>query len=1182
MCVSSFSRLRVTSCLALRWALLATAMGVLLSCNNPTTNTDGDKFADHIRTTPHQTPEQQLAGFTLPTGFEISLFAAEPDIGKPINMEFDDRGRLWVTQSSEYPNAAPDGEGHDRITILEDRDGDGRADSFTHIDESLNIPIGIMPIDQGAVGFSIPYLYRFDVTSEGKSVQAKEALIGPFEYKDTHGMVNNLIRGYDGWIHACHGFTNISTVAGTDGDSITLTSGSTFRFKLDGSRVEKTSDGRINPFGMAYDERGYLYSVDCHSRPIYQLIIGADYPQWGRKEPAIGYAPEMMGYGLGSTAISGLVYYASTQFPAAYQNSFFTGDVVTSRIDRNTVTYQGSTPVAQPEEPFLTSDDPWFRPVDIKIGPDGSLYVADFYNRIIGHYEVDLDHPDRDRHSGRIWKITYTGDDRGNVPVRDWSTATVDELISALSHPQLVTRLKIADRLVDAHGSASIALLQDKLRHNELSPTATVHGLWILHRLGALSESMLNNALQHTDANVRLHALRTLRESATLSPTQAKLTREALLSTDPHLQRIAAEVLGRFHGDENVDLLLDTYLNTPDEDTHLKYTALLALRSNMHDPGVVTYTVNKKWADHQLPILVNTMRDVPGPAVARFVLDYVLNHDVPHATLVESLQHLGRYAEPTAIARSVPTIESRFANDLPTQLAIFTSIREGIAQGGTSVPAALSRWGSSLAHHFLATASNEQEQWMSRPMQDRHIDQSPWIVADHFLTDIVPPFRIYFSERNGYPPMATLYTSPFALPGQIRMNVFDNDIHHTEEKIGLSNNAVRIRLAESNKVIAEYRAKQDEVMTYQDLIKEVSLDLSAYAGQQGYIEVVDSSSIGSIGIGKLEPAVVDMPFYTPSDLDDWRAQAATIAGEFRIKDLRRPLLTLLTAHGAGSETRKAAAKALANMPEAGDLAVFGTILLDSDAPLGLREQVASNLGQAGSAEAIAFLCEATERGSRAIQLASAIALASTAQGLNGLLSTIDAGGAPVDLLAEPKVNEAWYLHIRPAQQSRIDAFLANGEDDRKLRQSLIQQRVEGFDNTGRRIAKGKAVFETNCSACHQVNGSGGLIGPQLDGIGNWGVQALTEKILDPNRNISESFRTYTIKLKDGEQRTGLMRRREGEVIVFADINGREFSVEQSQIDTLIASRYTLMPDQYRHILSEEQFGELMEYLLDNK
>src|SRR5690606_3174116 len=125
MCVSSFSRLRVTSCLSLRWALLATAMGVLLSCNNPTTNTDGDKFADHIRTTPHQTPEQQLAGFTLPAGLEISLFAAEPDIGKPINMEFDDRGRLLVTQSSEYPNAAPDGEGHDRITILEDRDGDG-------------------------------------------------------------------------------------------------------------------------------------------------------------------------------------------------------------------------------------------------------------------------------------------------------------------------------------------------------------------------------------------------------------------------------------------------------------------------------------------------------------------------------------------------------------------------------------------------------------------------------------------------------------------------------------------------------------------------------------------------------------------------------------------------------------------------------------------------------------------------------------------------------------------------------------------------------------------------------------------------------------------------------------------------------------------------------------------------
>src|SRR5690606_6488887 len=122
------------SCCALSFACL-----LLSGCGNPKTSND-DKFADHVRTTEFQTPEEEMAGFKLPPGFEITLFASEPDNTKPINMEFDDQGRLWVTQSSEYPVAAGPGTGKDRITILEDTDGDGKADVFTHFDDSLNIP----------------------------------------------------------------------------------------------------------------------------------------------------------------------------------------------------------------------------------------------------------------------------------------------------------------------------------------------------------------------------------------------------------------------------------------------------------------------------------------------------------------------------------------------------------------------------------------------------------------------------------------------------------------------------------------------------------------------------------------------------------------------------------------------------------------------------------------------------------------------------------------------------------------------------------------------------------------------------------------------------------------------------------------------------------------------------------
>lgn len=186
------------------------------------TDPDQKQFAEHIRTTEFQTPEQERAGFKLPPGFEITLYASEPDIGKPINMEFDEKGRLWVTQSSEYPMAAAPAKGHDKITILEDSDGDGKADKFIPFAENLNIPIGIIPVQKGAIAFSIPNIYQFtDLNGDWKSDE-KKVILGEFGHQDTHGMVNNFIRGFDGWIYACHGFTNTSTIAGTDGDSITM------------------------------------------------------------------------------------------------------------------------------------------------------------------------------------------------------------------------------------------------------------------------------------------------------------------------------------------------------------------------------------------------------------------------------------------------------------------------------------------------------------------------------------------------------------------------------------------------------------------------------------------------------------------------------------------------------------------------------------------------------------------------------------------------------------------------------------------------------------------------------------------------------------------------------------------------------------------------------------------------
>ncbi|QRR02152.1 PVC-type heme-binding CxxCH protein [Dyadobacter sandarakinus] len=1148
------------------------------------TGTTSDIYAEHIRTSQFRTPEEERQAFKVPPGFEVTLFASEPDITKPINMEFDDRGRLWVTQSSEYPVAAGEGEGKDRITILEDKNGDGRADTFTHFDDSLNIPIGIMPVADGAIAYSIPNLYHIKDKNGDSKADSRKVLVANFGHKDTHGMVNNLVRGYDGWLHLCHGFSNTSNVAGADGDTIRMVSGNTFRMRTDGSHVEQTTFGRVNPFGYAYDEKGFLYSVDCHTKPITQLIFGGEYPHFGKKSPVgLGFAPTMMSYDLGSTALAGLVYYTGTQYPEKYRQSFFTGDVVTCRIDRNTITYTGSTPVSSKQEPLLVSNDPWFRPVDVKLGPDGALYVADFYNRIIGHYEVALNHPGRDRISGRIWKITYKGTEpHQDMPVTDWSKADLPALLKGLTHPQLNTRLKVADRIVDTWQQKAIGPVKDLLASNPAEAPVYVHGLWVLHRLNALDDETLAGAFTHKERDVRMHAFRILREKEKLTDAHRTLAIHALEDPDPFIRRTAAEVLDRFPAAANLAPLMALYEKTDPQDTHLHYTAMLAVRNNLRDKSVMWRLPGMKWNDAQLGLLTRALLDAPSPAAASFVLNYTLTHDLPADMLVDNLEYIGRYASPYQMDNIIDLINRKFPDQPATQLSLFKTIQVGIRQSGAEPGPKMKEWGQKLASHFLSDISEQTEIWKNKPVGKSADAGNTWTVSESFLTEIMPAFRIVLSEGAGYLPQAALYSVPFKLPASLSMHVFDNDIENAPSKKGTSRNAVRIKLADSNQTVGEYRLNQTETSEFKDLIKNTTFNLGKYAGQMGYIEVVDSSATGSMGIGKLEPAVVEIPPVAPALVADQRMAAADIAGAYQLHVLEPELTKVLKTKWMDYKVRSATAGALMNMDAKKHVADLEQVFSDpSELPL-LREKLAVFMGQAASPPVYEVLKKQLASGARNLQIVIATVLANTSQGIDYLLSAFKDEAASPEIASEIPVRERFAINATPTQQKQMDGFMANGADERLERQKLIDNRLSAFKPDIANTPAGEAIFSQNCSTCHQIQGQGGMVGPQLDGIGNWGPKALTQKILDPNRNITEAFRTYNITLKNDKTMTGLYRRAEGETIVFADLTGQEFSVLKSDLKEYRASKYTVMPDQFRNILPEKDFYALLDYLLGVK
>jgi putative heme-binding domain-containing protein len=654
------------------------------NCSTPPrddSKTSGGPFNENIRPTDPRTPEEEQKGFILPPGFEIELFASEPDIDKPMNLAFDAKGRLWVTQSFEYPFPTFGGKPTDKLTIIEDTDGDGKADKFTQVSDTLNIPIGILPLADGAISFSVPNVYRLTDSNGDAVLESSKVMFGPFGYQDTHGMVSNLMRGYDGWVHACHGFTNRSSFAGADGDSITLVSGNTFRFRPDGSRVEQLTFGQVNPFGLVFDVFGYVYSTDSHSSPLYQLIRGGDYPHFG-KVSVMGFAPDMKSLEKEATALCGITQYADTKFPEEFHGNFFIGDVVNSRVHRYTATWKGSSPFGRSEVDFIKSEDPWFRPVNIKLGPDGALYVADFYNAIIGHYEVPLDHPKRDKQRGRIWRITYKG--QSNKPI-DLTALNIEELIHQLNSDNLPVRMAATDQITDRIGREASTALDAVLSNASASGRQTIHALWAQHRLGSLDNETILASLQHTDSLVRIHALRILAEREPVAGNLEAITK-ALNDTSPHVRRAAVELLTKYPSITSVDLALGVLKATdPTFDNHLFYTSKLAIRNILRNEGVLNESIAGTWSEADASILASIMVDVPYPAAARFLTDYMSRGTLATERMPAAYTQIARFTPVNELGVVVNKALSDHSSNINLQASIYKGLLDGLNQRGGNI-----------------------------------------------------------------------------------------------------------------------------------------------------------------------------------------------------------------------------------------------------------------------------------------------------------------------------------------------------------------------------------------------------------------------------------------------------------------------------------------------------------------
>ncbi len=1160
-----------------------------------------DPFAAGVRTTEPLAPVEQQKTFRLPPGFEIQLVAAEPDLRKPMNMAFDAAGRLWVSESREYPFPAKAGEPpRDSIRIFSDFGPDGRARKITVFADGLNIPIGLHPFRSpsapGAkptwkcIAWSIPNIWLLEDTDDDGKADKREILLGPLGWeRDTHGNQASFRYGMDGWIYATHGFNNTSTFRAKDGSSITLQSGNTYRFRPDGSRIEQFTWGQVNPFGMCMDPLGNFYTADCHSSPIYQLIPGAYYPSFGKPHDGLGYAPTVIQHSHGSTAIGGIVYLSEPSWPSEFFDNILVGNVMTSRINRDQITFHGSSPKGKEVADFLSTSDPWFRPVDMQFGPDGALYIADFYNRIIGHYEVSLTHPGRDRERGRLWRVVYNGKNGGRVAIdkpRDTSTdftqTTPALLISELMSANPKRRALAFGELEFRTDAAALDILKAAakghwhFRQQDERDGLMSGALWLLQRRGALDEETLLASLKDTDHTIRLHALRIVNERTLPSGSRLlPVVIAALKDENAHVQRVAAETLAKRPDAAHIPPLLALLHSTTKEDVHLRHAVRIALRNQLVPENSLAKLDAAKLTEADSRALADVAVAVANADAGAFLLKHLRRFREDRETTARHLRHATRHADEAQLDGLAAIAQETFASDLNSQFTLFKSVQEGAAQRGTSLQPSTLKWGAELATKLLA-ASDGKPTWRNFPVENRPESKSPWAFQERSCADGTKA-QFMSSFPNGENLTGGLRSAPFALPTKLSFYLCGHD--GAPEKPAQKKNSIRLLSYATGQVLREAAPPRN------DTAQKITWDLTDLDGAHAILEVTDGdngAAFAWLAFSRFEPALPELNLNNPISLAQRQVDGAELARALKLKSSEGTLVKLLAETKGDGETRAAAARALLAIDAKAHLTTVSRFTTNAAAPAVLREKSALALAELDLPEALAPVIAALRAAPRVLQVKLAAALAGTPGGAERLLVAVAARQLTPQLLLEKTVKERLEAS-RPTDFAARFAKLTQGvPTSDNARQKLLDQRRTGFATAKTYSANGAKMFTQACAACHRIGSEGGLVGPQLDGIGNRGLERVVEDILDPNRNVDHAFRTTVFVLKEGESVSGLFRREEGATIVYALANGQEARVAKADVKARRESELSLMPENFGEALSAQDFNDLLAFLLGQR
>lgn len=467
---------------------------------------------------PPKSPQEAIAAMEVPEGFSVELVAAEPDLVNPVAMTIDEKGRYWICESLEYPRREP-GPGRDRVKVLEDTDGDGAVDKTTVYADGLNIPSGIAVGHGGVWVANAPdILFLQDTDGDGKA-DKREVVVTGFGRDDTHELPNSLTWGPDGWLYGLNGVFNPCVVE-QDGRRYEFTC-AVFRIHPVTRRFELFCEGTSNPWGIAFDPEGSMFISACVIDHFWHLTETGYYlRQGGPYLPHTWVLGSIVKHTHQMAAYCGLHYCDSDAFPPEWRNVFLMGNIHGGCLNADVVERSGSTYVGKPRRDFLTANDVWFMPIEQMTGPDGSLYVLDWYDRYHCYQDANHDPAGIDRLHGRLYRVRYK--DTPHLPKGfDLAKETDDQLVERLDAGndflRATARRLLTERLLAKSDGQSLPGRREKkeladglwdIVQTSESKTARMNALWTLLGGQSLEGFMLTALLDSKDDSLRAWGVR--------------------------------------------------------------------------------------------------------------------------------------------------------------------------------------------------------------------------------------------------------------------------------------------------------------------------------------------------------------------------------------------------------------------------------------------------------------------------------------------------------------------------------------------------------------------------------------------------------------------------------------------------------------------------------------------------